>query len=245
MQMGNSQAVIRTLSALRQWTLAARFAVLVRWLLALAFLPSGYKKLAGERFTTISIDHPIGSFFEAFFQAHEYYLFVGLAQVLAAALLLWPRTALLGAMLFLPIISNIVVITWSLQFQGTVLVAVALLLATLYLLLWDAHRLLPLFAPGLGVPPVAEPSRSLSLKHSAALTLVFGFAGLAVGITLAQQPGQQAGALLLVVGAALLPLCLAAAWETIAAAKATAKPRPAPSSASARSASAAGPGDEG
>ncbi len=200
----------------RQWTVAARFTTLVRLLLAAAFLPSGAKKVMGHRFTQISVDVPIGSFFEAFFQAQEYYVFVGLAQVLAALLLLWPRTALLGALLFLPIISNIVMITWSLQFPGTVFVTVALLMGTLYLLLWDAHRLAPLLSAKAVAQPLPPPARRVRLRTAIGATVAFGLAGLGVAALLAQGPGQQAGALLLVVGAMLLPLCLAAALESAA-----------------------------
>ena len=45
------------------------------------------------------------------FSVHGFYRFVGVAQWLAAGLLLVPRTATLGAFLYLPIITNIFVIT--------------------------------------------------------------------------------------------------------------------------------------
>lgn len=95
-----------------------RLAVLSRLLLAAAFLPTGLTKVLGNRFSAISPDTPIGYFFEALYQSGFYYRFIGLAQVTAALLLLIPRTAALGAVVFFPIILNIFVITVSLHFTG-------------------------------------------------------------------------------------------------------------------------------
>ncbi len=208
-------AVLRLQCWLRSWSVAAKFTILTRWLMAAAFLPSGARKLAGLRFTQISPDTPIGGFFEAFFQAHEYYWFVGLAQVLAALFLLWPRTALLGALLFLPIICNIVLITWSMRFKGTGFVTSGLLIANLYLLFWDAHRLRPLVDRGtVHAPPVSV--HQLTLKQSIVATLGIGLAGLAVGAML-MSGVDQLGAPLLTLGAALFALFIATAWEALSA----------------------------
>jgi len=45
-----------------------------RILLFLAFLPSGLKKLLGERFTLLGIESPVGFFFEALYRA----VFIGI-----------------------------------------------------------------------------------------------------------------------------------------------------------------------
>ena len=66
---------------------------------------------------------------------------VGLMQVAAGVLLLIPGTALLGALLYLPIIVNIFVITVAMEFRGTWVIVGAMLLANLYLLAWDYDRL--------------------------------------------------------------------------------------------------------
>jgi hypothetical protein len=59
---------------------------------------------------------------------------------MAALLLLIPRTALLGAMLYFPIIANICVLTYAVRFEGT-RIATLMLLANLFLLMWDYDRL--------------------------------------------------------------------------------------------------------
>ncbi|MBT8253163.1 MAG: hypothetical protein HKN00_12275 [Flavobacteriaceae bacterium] len=113
----------------------------VRILLALAFLPSGLKKLLGERFTSLSLESPVGFFFEALFRTGFYWNFLGGMQLLAAALLLIPRTSFLGALLYFPIIVNIFVIVTAMEFKGTPIIAGLMLLANLYLLFWDLDRL--------------------------------------------------------------------------------------------------------
>ncbi len=122
--------------------LTSAFTTLTRVLLAIGFIPPGLTKLLGTRFTLIPAEaSAIGLFFEGFFQSGEYYGFVGLMQVVAGVLLLVPRTALLGALIYLPIIGNIFVITVAMGFQGTWVIAGLMLLADVYLLAWDYDRL--------------------------------------------------------------------------------------------------------
>ncbi|HMB89398.1 MAG TPA: hypothetical protein VKP65_01035 [Rhodothermales bacterium] len=124
-----------------------RFTVMTRVLLAIAFLPSGLTKVMGNRFTLMGPDdNLIGYFFDALFQAGFYYNFIGLAQVTVAVLLLIPRTATLGAVLYFPIILNIWIITLSLHFRGTWVITSLMLLACVYLLCWDYDRLKGLWA---------------------------------------------------------------------------------------------------
>ena len=75
-----------------------------------------------------------------------------MAQWVAGGLLLIPRTATLGAVLYLPIIVNIFAITVAIgsSFAGTRVVTGAMLAANIYLLCWDWDRwkhILPLAAP--------------------------------------------------------------------------------------------------
>lgn len=118
------------------------FTVIVRVLLALAFAPSGWVKIVGEPFTKLPLSDPVGYFFAGFFSAHSYYRFVGVAQWVAGGLLLIPRTATLGAFLYLPIIVNICAITIAIgpAFSGTRAVTGAMLAANIYLLCWDWDR---------------------------------------------------------------------------------------------------------
>ncbi len=121
-----------------------RLAILTRVLLALGFTPSGYTKLVGNRFTTIPVSNPVGFFFEALYQTGWYWNFLGAAQLLAAVLLLIPRTTTLGAVLYFPIIVNVFLITLSMHFTGTPLITGLMLLGSVFLLCWDYDRLAPI-----------------------------------------------------------------------------------------------------
>lgn len=145
----------RTFSWLRAKPFFYRFTLFTRILLAAAFIPTGMVKLQGRRFTLIPPSDPIGAFFEALYQTGDYWRFLGATQILAGLLLLWPRTAHLGAAIFLPIALNILVITVSLGFRGTPFVAALMLLASLYLCFWDYHRFRGLFTTD---SPASPPS---------------------------------------------------------------------------------------
>lgn len=136
-----AQALDQVHARVRASLALQRFTAFTRVLLAIGFLPPGLKKVLGERFTSIPVTHPIGAFFEAFFQAHAFYAFVGGAQIVAAILLLIPATATLGAVVYFPIILTIAVITLAMGFQGTGALTVLMALACLYLLCWDYDRL--------------------------------------------------------------------------------------------------------
>jgi hypothetical protein len=115
------------------------FASFCRLALAVGFVAPGLTKAMGYRFANpamVTVDTPIGAFFDAFFGAGPYYTFVGFAQIGAAVLLLFDRTAAVGAVLYFPIILNIFVITAALQFGGTAVVTGLMLLACSFLLCW-------------------------------------------------------------------------------------------------------------
>jgi uncharacterized membrane protein YphA (DoxX/SURF4 family) len=114
---------------------------LTRYLLAFAFIPSGMKKVLGQRFTSIGTDNPIGYFFEALFRSGMYWNFLGWGQLIAAILMMSQLFATLGNLIFFFIITNIFFITVSMHFTGTWLIALLMLFASTCLLLWDANRL--------------------------------------------------------------------------------------------------------
>ena len=116
------------------------FAVFCRVALALGFIPSGIVKVSGERFTGLPSNHPLGHYFDALYQTGYYYTFIGVAQLVIAALLLIPRTALLGAILYFPLILNICILAYATRFEGT-RITTLMLLANLFLLCWDYDRL--------------------------------------------------------------------------------------------------------
>jgi uncharacterized membrane protein YphA (DoxX/SURF4 family) len=142
-------------SSADRWWLAARnrrglhvFTWIIRVLLAIAFLPSGFTKLIGHRFTLLPIDTPIGFFFEALYRTGWYWQFLGLTQLLAAILILVPRLRAIGALMYFSIVLNIFLITVSLGFHGTPYITGLMLLGSIYLVCWhyDAWRGL-LFRP--------------------------------------------------------------------------------------------------
>ena len=138
------------------------FAVACRVALALGFIPSGIVKVMGERFTGLPANHPLGHYFDALYLTGFYYRFIGVGQLTAALLLLIPRTSLLGAILYFPIIFNICVLAYATRFEGT-RITTLMLLANLYLLCWDYGRLksiLPFASPSdVGPTPNQKMSR--------------------------------------------------------------------------------------
>jgi uncharacterized membrane protein YphA (DoxX/SURF4 family) len=121
------------------------FAVLNRIGLAVGFLPSGMVKIVGDRFTALPNKHPMGAYLEALHHTGFYYPFIGVLQVTAALLLLIPRTATLGALIYFPIILNICILSIAVRFEGSLLSSPLMVLGNLYLLCWDYHKLKFLF----------------------------------------------------------------------------------------------------
>ena len=116
------------------------FTVFCRVALALGFIPSGIVKIMGERFTALPNNHPLGHYLEALHHTSYYYPFIGVVQVTTAILLLIPRTALLGALTYFPIILNICILAYASRFEGT-RITTLMLMANMYLLFWDYDRL--------------------------------------------------------------------------------------------------------
>lgn len=83
------------------------------------------------RVTILGLDSPVGFFFEARYRTGIYWRFIGFCQQLAAALLLIPRTAFCGAVLFFPIVVNIAIITSAVHFKGAVYITWMMVLANL------------------------------------------------------------------------------------------------------------------
>lgn len=117
-----------------------RFAIFCRVVLALGFIPAAFVKINGERFTGLPSNNPLGHYFDALLLTGFYYTFIGVSQVVASLLLLIPRTALLGALVYFPIILNIFVLTHATRFDGTRIVTL-MLLANVFLLIWGYDRL--------------------------------------------------------------------------------------------------------
>ena len=99
-------------------------------------------KIVGERFASgLSPLHPMGAYLDALHHTGYYYTFIGIAQVVAAMLLLIPRTVQLGALLYFPIIVNIWILSFAVRFEGSYVTAPLMVLANLFLLVWHYDRL--------------------------------------------------------------------------------------------------------
>lgn len=119
------------------------FTATTRLLLFVGFTPPSIVKILNRPFTVLPDSNPVGHYFNALYQTGFYYQFIGWAQLIAAILLLFPRTAHLGALMFFPIILNIAVLTTSVGFKGTWMVTIFMALAALWLVAWDYDRLKP------------------------------------------------------------------------------------------------------
>lgn len=118
--------------------------ILVRYLIGFAFIPSGMVKLLGLRFTSLPTSNPVGYFFDAMYKTGIYWYLLGLAQVVAAGLLMTQRFAALGSAVYFTIMVNIWAITVGVNFQGTWVITSLMLLASLFLIVWDAPKFRPL-----------------------------------------------------------------------------------------------------
>lgn len=118
------------------------FAIFNRVALAAGFIIAGMVKIVGERFASgLSVNHPMGHYLDALHQTGYYYTFIGIAQVAAGILLLIPRTALLGALLYFPIILNICILSLAVRFEGSLLSSPLMVLSNLFLLCWYYDRI--------------------------------------------------------------------------------------------------------
>lgn len=150
-----------------RWT--RYFWIFCRFALAAGFIPSGYVKIIGERFTNLSDNHPMGHYLEALHHTGFYYTFIGVAQITAAILLLFRRTALLGAVLYFPIILNICLLSVAVRFDGSLISSPLMVLANLYLLCWDFDRIKPIL-------PFRQPTQEVQQPISNHFPIPF-FAG--------------------------------------------------------------------
>ena len=117
------------------------FVIYTRYLIGGAFVFASVIKIKGHRFTYESgLNEPIDSawhFFETMYQSGLYWKFIGMGQLVAGFLLMTQKYAKLGAIINLPIILNVFVITISYYFALTPVITGLMLVANLFLILWD------------------------------------------------------------------------------------------------------------
>ena len=117
------------------------FSIFNRLALAAGFIPAGIVKIMGERFANgLNGNHPMGHYLVALHLTGFYYTFIGVLQVVAAILLLIPRTVTLGAFLYFPIILNIWILTLATRFDGSMFTSPLMTLSCLYVLCWNYEK---------------------------------------------------------------------------------------------------------
>jgi hypothetical protein len=163
-------------SLTRRWYLQL-FTAFTRVLLALAFVPPSIPKIMHTPFTSLPDSDPVGHYFKALYQTGFYYEFIGWSQLIAAFLLLIPRTAHLGALMFLAIIANIAVLTISVGFKGTWIVTLLMTLAAAWLVTWEYDRIKVLILQGRG-----QATRRLPLQF-VMLPAIFAAGGVLMAMT--------------------------------------------------------------
>jgi hypothetical protein len=139
------ETLIRLIERLKPLRIVQIFTIYLRYLIGSAFVFASMPKIMGERFTTMSVDTPVGFYFEAMYRSGFYWNFLGWGQMIPALLLMTQRFAAFGALLYYPVIINIWLVTWSIGFQGTPVVTFLMFLACTYLLVWEYRRILPWF----------------------------------------------------------------------------------------------------
>lgn len=135
----------------------------LRIVVGFAFVPAGLKKILGEPFTDPSNTGPFHEFLHALYATGPLYLFVGVAQLLAAILLMTQRFATVGALLATPIVATILVFAWSTEVYPTASVVTLIALALLLLLVWDAHKWRAIFGRDDRALSIDEPAPPVEL----------------------------------------------------------------------------------
>ncbi len=121
------------------------FTIFLRYLLGSAFVWASILKIKGIRFTPFSGETaPINSLphlLESMYQSGFYWYFIGAGQIVAGFLLMSQIFSTLGAVVYFPIILNIVVLTTYFDSPGILAITSLMFLANIFLLLWDWNKL--------------------------------------------------------------------------------------------------------
>ena len=121
------------------------FTIFLRYLLGAAFVWASVLKIKGIRFTPESGENmPIGSLphlLESMYRSGFYWSFIGWTQFAAGFLIMSQAFSTLGAVVYFPMMLGIFVLTTDFQSPEILTVTALMLLANIYLLLWDWNRL--------------------------------------------------------------------------------------------------------
>lgn len=136
--------------------MTSKLRLTLRLFLGLIFFTAGMAKLTHNHFPGIIgpvwLEEELGKY-----GLGLYARFIALSQLGIGWLLLSGRFATLGAVMLVPMLANILVVTISLEWRGTPYVNAVLLSMNLLLLWLDRERLLPLVARPGTLPPHPAP----------------------------------------------------------------------------------------
>lgn len=142
--------------SLRRNPFANWFVINLRFFIAYGFIPSGIKKIFGTPFANPGQQGAFMEYLDALHATGFYYEMIGWAQVIAAILLITQRFATLGAVIFLPIIFNIMVLTMSTIGSLTPLIACLMFLGIVFLLFWDYYKWINIFSNDNKLMPIPQ-----------------------------------------------------------------------------------------
>ena len=121
------------------------FTIFIRYLLGIAFVWASILKIKGIRFEPQTGENtPINSLphlLEAMYRSGFYWYFIGWGQFIAGFLIMSQTFSTLGAIVYFPIMLNIFILTTAFQSSVFLTMTSLMLLANIYLLLWDWNRL--------------------------------------------------------------------------------------------------------
>ncbi len=134
----------KLISRLKQNRFLQIVTISLRYLIGSSFVYASISKIKGTSFIKPGVHVPTDSIFyifETIDKSGVYWQFIGWGQLLAGFLLMSQIFSTLGAVSSFPIMLNIFVITTSFESTAILLITSFLLLANIYLLLWDWNKL--------------------------------------------------------------------------------------------------------
>jgi hypothetical protein len=118
--------------------------LLLKFTMGLTFILSGLRKMPGVKFTILSIDNPVGAYFQAMYDTGFYWNFIGYFQIILGILLLFRRFGVIVPLLMMPVTINIFMVSIGLNMRGTPVITTLMLLGNIALILWHYEKYLPL-----------------------------------------------------------------------------------------------------
>ena len=113
--------------------------------MGLTFIIPGIRKCPGIKFTILTNDNPVGSYFNAMYETGFYWNFIGYFQIIIGVLVFFNRFVVLSSILMIPVTINIFIISVGLHMKGTPVITSAMVLGNLYLLLWHYRNYKTIF----------------------------------------------------------------------------------------------------